>query len=874
MKVEEPIARLRAYGVLDPDQALPALDELVRRAQDVAAFPMAWLSFFDGKRERLRARSGVSFAYLPREQSFAFAHEAPHEPIFIEDLTRTEHATHELVASGPRARFLGVLPLAAPDGFVVGALTVLDAVPRRLRADERTALANIASLAMARLEARRDAGEASRAAQPAGKPAADRLEEETRQRRALEVELQREREFSEAVLGSLAGAFFLVSSEGVIVRWNAALAAALGSTAAEIGSMHPLDFISGRDRAAVEAAMREVFEQGREMALEAEIVDRAGNVRPYALSGRALRVADRTYLVGVARDITLRKRTERQMARAKERLDLALTGSNLALWDWDLRTDKVYFNESWSTLIGTQPRESTFDGKDVALWNHPDDRQVFAAALGNAVKGVSEVFDCEYRVANSAGEWIWIHSRGKVTQRDESGRALRLTGTSTDVTKRKRAEERAEYLATRDALTGLPNRVLLHDRLEQAVFNAARHRSGFAFMFIDLDRFKTINDSLGHQVGDELLKRVAARLTACVRATDTVARLGGDEFAVILENLGGSGDDEGAQQVAEKMIAAMGAPMLIESQHLSTSCSIGISLYPGDGKDSASLMKNADVAMYYAKEKGRNNYQFFSGEMNSRAQERLAVENYLRLALRRNELVLHYQPRMTVDTRELVGVEALLRWQHPRRGLLAPDRFIEVAEDSGLIVPIGEWVLENACAQLRAWQQAVKPGLRLSVNLSVGQVNDGERLYRSVESAMRDSGIEPGTLELELTESHLMQDIDEKAALLNRLGDLGVGLAIDDFGTGYSSLSYLKRLPVDAIKIDGSFVRDIGDDPNDEAIIKAVVAMAHSLHLSVVAEGVETQAQLQALRELGCDEYQGFIESPALAPALFEKRYR
>jgi len=562
------------------------------------------------------------------------------------------------------------------------------------------------------------------------------------------------------------------------------------------------------------------------------------------------------------------------MARAKERLDLALTGSNLALWDWDLRTDKVYFNESWSTLIGTQPRESTFDGKDVALWNHPDDRQVFAAALGNAVKGVSEVFDCEYRVANSAGEWIWIHSRGKVTQRDESGRALRLTGTSTDVTKRKRAEERAEYLATRDALTGLPNRVLLHDRLEQAVFNAARHRSGFAFMFIDLDRFKTINDSLGHQVGDELLKRVAARLTACVRATDTVARLGGDEFAVILENLGGSGDDEGAQQVAEKMIAAMGAPMLIESQHLSTSCSIGISLYPGDGKDSASLMKNADVAMYYAKEKGRNNYQFFSGEMNSRAQERLAVENYLRLALRRNELVLHYQPRMTVDTRELVGVEALLRWQHPRRGLLAPDRFIEVAEDSGLIVPIGEWVLENACAQLRAWQQAVKPGLRLSVNLSVGQVNDGERLYRSVESAMRDSGIEPGTLELELTESHLMQDIDEKAALLNRLGDLGVGLAIDDFGTGYSSLSYLKRLPVDAIKIDGSFVRDIGDDPNDEAIIKAVVAMAHSLHLSVVAEGVETQAQLQALRELGCDEYQGFIESPALAPALFEKRYR
>jgi diguanylate cyclase (GGDEF)-like protein len=457
-------------------------------------------------------------------------------------------------------------------------------------------------------------------------------------------------------------------------------------------------------------------------------------------------------------------------------------------------------------------------------------------------------------------------------QRDESGRALRMTGTSHNVTKRKNAEERAEWLATRDALTGLPNRVLLHDRLEQGIFNAARHHTGFAFMFIDLDRFKTINDSLGHHVGDELLKRVASRLTACVRASDTVARLGGDEFAVILENLGGD-DDEGAQQVAEKMIAAMGAPMLIEGQHLSTSCSIGISLYPNDGRDSATLMKNADVAMYYAKEKGRNNYQFFSGDMNSRAQERLSVENYLRLALRRNELALHFQPRLKIETGELVGVEALIRWQHPRRGLLTPERFIEVAEDSGLIVPIGEWVLEHACAHIHSWQRTVKPGLRLSVNLSVGQIVDGERLYRAVEAAVQRSGIEPQTLELELTESHLMQNIAEKAALLNRLGELGVGLSIDDFGTGYSSLSYLKTLPVDSIKIDSSFVRDIGEDANDEAIIRAIVAMAHSLHLSVVAEGVETEAQLRTLRELGCDEYQGFLESPALPAPEFEAKY-
>ena len=532
----------------------------------------------------------------------------------------------------------------------------------------------------------------------------------------------------------------------------------------------------------------------------------------------------------------------------------------------------MYFNESWSSLLGDAPRESTFSGDEVTDWNHPEDREVFLAAIGNAAKGVSEEFDCEYRVPSSTGEWLWVHSRGKVTLRDSTGKALRMTGTSTNITKRKQAEERAEYLATRDPLTGLPNRVLLHDRLEQGVVNAARHHTGFAFMFIDLDRFKTINDSLGHHVGDELLKGVASRLGACVRASDTVARLGGDEFAVILENLRDD-DEEGAQEVAEKMIASMAAPMLVEGQTLNTSCSIGISLFPNDGRDSATLMKNADVAMYYAKEKGRNNYQFFSSEMNTRAQERLSVENYLRLALRRNELVLHYQPRMSVKTGELVGVEALIRWQHPRRGLLTPDKFIDVAEDSGLIVPIGEWVLDTACAQAKAWQAKVKPGLRVSVNLSVGQVVNGERLFRAVEQALSRTGIEPSTLELELTESHLMQNIEEKAALLNRLGDLGVGVAIDDFGTGYSSLSYLKQLPVDAIKIDSSFVRDIGIDPNDEAIIKAILAMAHSMSLSVVAEGVETEHQFRALQALGCDEYQGFHESPALAPGAFERKY-
>ena len=865
---ERRLARLDAYGLARDAAAEPALEELANRAREATGATTAWLSFFDGACERLVASAGIAPLELERNQSFAFA-PASSLPLFVEDARASSFSAHPWVVGNPRVRFVGAVALECPDGMVIGSLTVLDSVPRVLSAHARSALANLASLAVARLEARREG--AARSAPPSPGPEA-RLEQEFQRRSEAEARLELEKDFSAAVIESFPGAFWLVSSDGVILRWNHSLAAVTGYADAEIGAMNPLDFITTRDRAQVDAAMRLVLEKGEEVTIEAEVVDRAGNVRPYAIAGKPLRLGNRTYMIALGSDITLRRRTEQQMVRAKERLDLALSSSSLALWDWDLKNNRVYFNENWGLLLGGKPAESTFSSDEVQEWNHPEDISVFRAALGNAAKGVSEEFDCEYRVANAAGEWIWVHSRGKVTQRDPDGRALRMTGTSTDITKRKLAEERAEYLATRDALTGLPNRILLHDRLEQAVVNAARQKTGFGFMFIDLDRFKTINDSLGHHVGDELLKRVAGRLSACVRASDTVARLGGDEFAVILENLRDD-DDEGAQQVADKMIEAMGSPMLIENQHLNTSCSIGISLYPADGKDTGTLMKHADVAMYFAKEKGRNNYQFFSSEMNARAQERLSVENYLRLALRRHELVLHYQPRIEMASGALVGVEALIRWQHPRRGLLPPDKFIDVAEDSGLIVPIGEWVLETACEQLAVWQRTIKPALRLSVNLSVGQIMDGERLFGAVKRALQRTRIDPGSLELELTESLLMQDIVEKAPLLNRLAELGVGLAIDDFGTGYSSLSYLKSLPVDSIKIDSSFVRDIDADPDDEAIIKAIVAMAHSLRLSVVAEGVETEAQWQALKELGCDEYQGFHESAALAPADLQRRY-
>ena len=838
-----------------------ALEDLLRRALEAAGGNAGWISLFDGERERVQAKLGVPYLELTRERSFALASRNRRQALFVEDAFAGEWRSHALVSAGPRARFVGVLPLVAREGALLGALTVLAPGARRLGTAERTALLNIASLAAARIEA--DRGPAAPA------PVGDRVVEEVRRRRAAEASLEQERALNEAVIENLSGAFFMVTADGRMLRWNKLLATVLGYDDEAIATMHPLDFVSRRDRELVREAMRALLEEGRDMAIEAEIVDREGGVRPYALNGRAVMLGGERCMLGMARDITLRRRTEQQMVRAKERLDLALASSSLALWDWDLAQDRIYFNENWAAMLGDAPREVTFPGDEVRGWIHAEDRGVYDAAIGNASKGVSESFDCEYRVRNAAGEWIWVHSRGKVTQRAEGGQALRMTGTSTNITQRKAAEERAEFLATRDALTGLPNRVLLHDRLEQAVVNAARQGAALAFMFIDLDRFKTINDSLGHHAGDQLLKAVASRLQACVRASDTVARLGGDEFAVLLENL--REGEQGARQVAEKMIEALSTPMMVEGQPLTTSCSVGISLFPGDGRDGPTLMKNADVAMYYAKERGRDNYQFFSTQMNQKAEERLAVESYLRMALQRQELVLHYQPRIRVDTGVLVGVEALIRWQHPRRGLLAPEKFIDVAEDSGLIVPIGEWVLEHACGQLRDWQQRLQPSLRLSVNLSVRQMRDADRCFGSVERAVAAAGIAPATLELELTESQLMQDIEEKAALLRRLGALGVGLAIDDFGTGYSSLSYLKSLPVDSIKIDSSFVRDIHADPDDEAIIRAILAMAHQLSLSVVAEGIETEAQFRALRDLGCDEYQGHYAAPPMATAEFEK---
>jgi diguanylate cyclase (GGDEF)-like protein len=434
-----------------------------------------------------------------------------------------------------------------------------------------------------------------------------------------------------------------------------------------------------------------------------------------------------------------------------------------------------------------------------------------------------------------------------------------------EIAERKQADERIRYMAHYDALTGLPNRALLQDRINQAIARAHRTNTRVGVLFIDLDDFKNINDSLGHHIGDRLLQLVAGRLQMSVREEDSVARLGGDEFVLSLPLLDDSGD---AAQVARKVLDAFTQPFAVEDHLLDVSASIGISVYPDDGADMETLMRTADTAMYHAKEMGRGNFQFFTAALNSAVQERLVVGKRLRRALAHDEFVLHYQPQVDIRTGITFSAEALLRWQPPGKPPIACGAFIAHAEESGLIVPIGAWVLRQACKQLRAWHDAGRPELKMAVNLSPRQLEESN-FCALVGQVLDEAGISGQSLELEITEGTLMRHSKCNLATLVKLSDMGVRLSVDDFGTGYSSLAYLQRFPVHALKIDQSFVRNIGTDPNAGALITAIVAMADSLRLTVIAEGVETKPQLQFLRSRGCPAAQGFYFSPAVPAEEF-----
>ncbi|TAN49135.1 MAG: EAL domain-containing protein [Methylococcaceae bacterium] len=621
--------------------------------------------------------------------------------------------------------------------------------------------------------------------------------------------------------------------------------------------------VAPHDRAAYRAFIASAL-QGETAMLQFEITGLKGAQRWLDAIAVALPFEEmkaETVLV-IARDMTARKLAETQLRK----LSLAVEHSPTAIVITDVAAKIEYANPKFYQLTGYAPEEIIGQTPRI-LQSGLTARETYQALWETILAGKDWHGEFHDRKKNGQSYWC-LQSISPV--KNEHGAITHFVSVTEDISERKHSESVIRHLAFYDPLTDLPNRALFRDRLVQTVALAQRNEHAFALMYLDLDRFKNVNDTLGHPVGDRLLKAVAERIRRSLRYTDTVARLGGDEFAVVVQDITCAGD---ALRLAEHLLYLFTEPFFIEKHELFITPSIGISIYPQDAADSDALIKLADVALYRAKELGRNNCQFFTADMNAAALEHLLVENQLRHALERHELVLYYQPQIDLHAGTICGVEALLRWRHPDRGMVPPGEFITIAEDSGLIAPIGAWVLREACLANKAWLDAGLPEILVAVNVSAKQLRQKD-FVDTVAAVLAETELPPHLLEVELTESCVMQDPEQAIAILEALKAMGIKLAMDDFGTGYSGLAYLKRLPFDKIKIDRSFVTDVAADADDAAIARTIIAMAHSMHRIAIAEGVETTAQLDFLRAEGCDEIQGYYFSRPLEQTALERFIR
>jgi diguanylate cyclase (GGDEF)-like protein len=553
-----------------------------------------------------------------------------------------------------------------------------------------------------------------------------------------------------------------------------------------------------------------------------------------------------------------RDAAEKSLRRQSLLLEQSQRAAQIGAWEFDIASQKLYWTPEAYRLHDLSPDDFTPTWDASLTYFSPDSAALIRDAMQRALAS-GQGWDLELQMVTAQNRRLWVRSSGVVEMTE--GRPAKVWGSFQDITHRRKAEEQIIRLAHYDELTGLANRNLFSSHLSHAMSRATRSRGTLAVLFIDLDRFKTINDALGHDIGDEVLQILAARLGAALRACDVLARLGGDEFVVIVEEAAGP-DIVGA--LARKLLAAVEQPVVVRNQEFVLSASIGVSLFPNDGADGQTLIKNADIAMYRAKEQGRNGVTFYSETMGSANAGRLALETQLKKAAAEpSQFVLHYQPRVSLQDGRITGVEALVRWMNPERGLVPPAQFIPLAEELGLIGAIGRWVLRSAAQQAAAWRKAGLPPVRMAVNISAQQFH-ATGFLDDLRAALGDSGLEPSALELEITETAMMQRSQQVAELLAVVRSLGVHLSIDDFGTGYSSLAYLKRLPIHTLKIDRSFVHDVPGDADDATIVRAIIALAHSLRVRVVAEGVESDAQLAFLRSEGCEEIQGYLVSRPL----------
>ncbi len=552
-----------------------------------------------------------------------------------------------------------------------------------------------------------------------------------------------------------------------------------------------------------------------------------------------------------------------KLRSSEARYALAAQGANDGLWDWDLNSDTTYYSPRWMEILGLDIETDGQQTKKSWLERiHPDDRANVEEELDAHIAGQSNHFSNEHRVSHIDGSYRWVLIRG-LAVRDGDGKAYRIAGSLTDITVHKHVEEKLAHDAFHDPLTGLPNRKLLMARLEKSLgrMKIDPHYS-FAVLFVDIDRFKTINDSMGHQAGDELLLKISEILKSMTRTDDLIARLGGDEFVVLFEEIK---DQEQITKIAERILGQLQKPLRVTGKQIYSSASIGIAFGSREYEDSDDLVRDADLAMYRAKVNGKGRYEVFNAKMRSGVISSMQLELDLRRAYEQKEFVLHYQPIVSLNNGEIIGFEALVRWNHPTRGMVPPNEFIPVAEETGLILPIGEWILNEACLQMRQWQEKYPLSnlLTISVNLSARQLEQPS-LSKQIAEILSEARLDPKLLRLEITESVIMHNAEQAVVTVNELRDLGVRISIDDFGTGYSSLGYLHRFPVDTLKVDRSFINRIGNEGENAEIVQTIINLASNLDMEVVAEGVETIEQLDFLRKINCKYGQGYYYSRPL----------
>lgn len=657
---------------------------------------------------------------------------------------------------------------------------------------------------------------------------------------------------SEARLHSLIerspDAFVIVDENGVIKFVNSAAAALVGVGQSRlVGQAFGLPLIAGK-------------------TTDVDIVSRGGPALIAEMRVLETEWEGKKAQVAVLRDITERRHAEQAQRENEKRLTLAMEVAKLSFWDVDLRTDRVVDDGKLLHAFGYRRSEIAPTRQAWERFIHPDDLPEVQRAFEAYLQGATPMFSQQFRMRTHEGEWRWVLSQGEVVERGPADDPLRLIGVSEDITARRETEERLRQLSQHDPLTGLPNRGLLYEFAERLLSSGCRDGTVTAVLFIDLDRFKPINDTYGHDIGDAVLKEAARRLNESVRAGDVAARLGGDEFVVVLAHLH---DEADAAKAARHALQTLGRPYEIKGLSLVVTPSIGISLFPQDGERIDELIKNADVAMYHAKEGGKNDFQFFRQIFNERVNEALRLESRLREGLIRHEFMLFYQPVIDTETNAVVSAEALLRWPVMASG---PDIFIPVAEKAGFMRTLGSWVILEACRQRREWYEHGLPAFPLAVNVSPVQFRQ-KHFADSVAAALKESGLGPQDLRMEVTEGTVMRDVEEAAEVLGALHATGIKVALDDFGTGYSSLSYLSRLPIDILKLDQSFIRGIGHNGTDTAITEGIIALGHSLGLEVIAEGVETVAALDFLRKQHCQHGQGFHFCRPMPAAEFEAWY-